>query len=114
MHTQRLARTAIALALALGSSPALAENWVTVFEDEPYWATVDKDSIRRGSDGLVYFTSDGGGKSDNAADCQKRLSYTIKLYVMNGIDYPTWRDEGRAVVANSIGEAILNYVCANA
>ena len=32
----RLARFAIALA-ALGSSPALAENWVTVFEDDPIW-----------------------------------------------------------------------------
>lgn len=69
----RLARFAIALA-ALGSSPALAENWVTVFEDDPIWGRVDKDSIRRGADNLVYYKSDGPDQADRAADCQKRVT----------------------------------------
>jgi hypothetical protein len=109
-----LARISIALAFAISSSQALAENWVTVFDDEPIWASVDKDSIRRGGDGLVYFKSDGPDKADRAADCKKRIMYTLKLYVMSGLDYPNWRDDGRGVVEGSAGEAELQYVCANA
>lgn len=114
MHTQRLAKISIALTVAFCSSQALAENWVTVFEDEPFWASVDKDSVRRGSDGLVYYTSDDGTKADSAADCQKRETYTLKLYAHGVLDYPNWRNEGRAVVADSIGAAELQYACANA
>ena len=110
----KLAKLSIALAVALSSSQALAENWVTVFEDEPIWASVDKDSIRRGSDGLVYFKSDGPDKADRAVDCQRRVTYTLKLYVMSGLDYPDWRNDGSAVVAGSAGEAELQYACANA
>lgn len=111
------ARTLIAMSIGLCASPAAAENWVTVFDDEEYemWGSVDKDSIRRGSDNLIYFTSNNGaGKSDRAADCGNRIMYSIKLHVMGGIDYPNWREEGRAVVSGSIGEAELQYACANA
>jgi hypothetical protein len=110
----RLVHVSITLAAVLGSSPALAENWVTVFDDDPIWASIDKDSIRRGSDGLVYFQSDGPDKADRAADCQRRLTYTLKLYVMQGLDYPNWRNDGSAVVTGSAGEAELQYACANA
>lgn len=109
----RLAKISIALAAALCGSQALAENWVTVFDDEPIWGRVDKDSIRRGDDNLVYFQSDGPDKADRAADCQKRVTYMLKLYVMSGYDYPDWRDHGQAVVAGSAGEAELQYACAN-
>lgn len=109
----RLAKISIALAAAIYGSQAQAENWVSVFEDGPIWASVDKDSIRRGDDNLVYFRSDGPNKADRAANCQKRVTYTLKLYVMSGYDYPDWRDDGQAVVARSPGEAELQYVCAN-
>jgi hypothetical protein len=111
-----LGKIPIGLAVGLCASQAVAENWVTVFEDRngAMWATVDKDSIRRGADGLVYYTSDSGGKGDRAADCNRRILYTLKLYVMNGIDYPNWRNDGSAVVSGSIGEAELQYACANA
>lgn len=109
----RLARFAIALA-ALGSSPALAENWVTVFEDDPIWGRVDKDSIRRGADNLVYYKSDGPDQADRAADCQKRVTYMLKLYVMKGLDYPNWRNDPQAIVEGSAGAAELQYACANA
>jgi len=106
----------IGVAVALCASQAAAETWVTVFDDEEseMWAAVDKDSIRRGADNLVYFTSEAGGKGDRAVDCNNRTIYTLKLYVMGGIDYPNWRDEPRAVVSGSIGEAELQYACANA
>ncbi len=110
-------RILIGLAVALCGSQALAENWVTVFDDEEMemWAGVDKDSVRRGADNLVYFTANNGaGKADRAADCNSRTAYTIKLHVMGGIDYPNWRNDGRAVVTGSIGEAELQYACANA
>jgi hypothetical protein len=114
MHILRLARISVALVVVLGSSPALAENWVTL-DSDPHGASVDKDSIRRGDDGLVYFTANSGaGKGDHAADCQQRITYTIKLYVMNGIDYPNWRADGSAVVPDSIGDRQLQYACANA
>jgi hypothetical protein len=110
----RLTSIAFALAVALTGSPALAENWITVFDDDPIWASVDKDSIRRGSDNLVYYQSDGPDKADRAADCQKRLTYTLKLYVMDGLEYADWRNHGRSVVPGSAGEAELQYVCSNA
>ena len=114
MRTLSLARISFTLAVAFGGSQALAENWVTVTSpDEPIWGMVDKDSIRRGSDGLIYFQMRGGGQTDSAVDCQSRVMYTLKLHVMNGYDYPKWRDEGRAVVRGSAGEAALQYVCAN-
>ncbi|WP_309662800.1 hypothetical protein [Sphingomonas sp.] len=111
-----LEKILIGLAVGLCAGQAAAENWVTVFDDaeNEMWAAVDKDSIRRGADGLVYYTSDTGGKGDRAADCNNRILYTLKLYVMNGIDYPNWRSDGRAAVAGSIGEAELQYACANA
>lgn len=112
----KLATLLTGLAIGLCASQAVAENWVTVFDDGngAMWATVDKDSIRRGADGLVYYTSDSGGKGDHAADCNNRILYTLKLYVMNGINYPNWRNDGSAVVPRSIGEAELQYACANA
>lgn len=107
-------RISIALVVALSSSQALAENWVTL-DSDPFGASVDKDSIRRGDDGLVYFTGNSGaGKGDYAADCQQRITYTLKLYVMDGIDYPDWRADGSAVVPDTIGDRQLQYACANA
>lgn len=99
----------------LGASPALAENWVTVVDDE-FGASVDKDSIRRGSDNLVYFTARKIDRSDSAVDCQNRVSYSLKLYITRTIfsDNPNWRNEGRAVQPGTIGDFILQYVCANA
>ena len=113
----KLASKLIGFSAALVASQAATENWVTVIDDEEYemWAVVDKDSIRRGADNLVYFTSNNGaGKSDRAADCNSRTLYSLKLYVMGGIDYPNWRNDGRPVVSGSIGEAELQYACANA
>jgi hypothetical protein len=106
----------IVLALGLCASPAYAEQWVTVFDSEELeiYAMVDRDSIRRGSDGLIYFTADSSDKSDEAADCRSRTLYTLKIHVHGGMEIPNWRAEGRAVVPGSAGEAILNYVCANA
>ena len=108
----RLSLASIVAALALTASVARAENWVIVVDDE-IGASVDKDSIRRGSDGLVYFTYEGGEKSDSAVNCDTGTLYTIKLYAMGGMDQSNWRNEGRQVVPESIGEAVLQYVCAN-
>ena len=108
----RLSRASIVATLALTATVAHAENWVVVVDDE-IGASVDKDSIRRGSDGLVYYTYEGGEKADAAANCDTRTTYTIKLYAMGGMDQTNWRNEGRQVVPGSVGEAVLQYVCAN-
>ncbi len=108
----------IAVPIALLASQALAENWVTVAtnDDEGSSISVDKDSIRRGSDRLVYYTDDSGDQRDAmAADCAKGLSYTLSMDLIIGkhLDDPNWSNNGKAVQPGSFGEAELKYVCAN-
>ena len=112
----KLASISIALTLMLSGSPALAENWVTVVDGEDIGASVDKDSIQRGSDNLVFFMVRKIDRSDSAVDCQNRVIYTLKQYITRTIfsDNPNWRNEGRAVEPSTIGDFILQYVCANA
>lgn len=112
-NTMRLSLSSIIATLALTATAAHAENWVVVV-DEEIGASVDVDSIRRGSDGLVYFTVEYSEKSDAAVNCETATAYTLKLYVMDGYDYPNWRNEGRAIVPDSVGGAVYEYVCANA
>ena len=112
-NTMRLSLSSIIATLALTATAAHAENWVVVV-DEEIGASVDEDSIRRGSDGLVYFTVEYSEKSDAAVNCGTATAYTLKLYVMDGYDYPNWRNEGRAIVPDSVGRAVYEYVCANA
>lgn len=109
----RSARTSIVLAAFLCSSQALAENWVTIYEDEMLWLDVDKDSIRRGSDNLVYYQLKSLDKTDRAVDCRKRLIYTLKIYGEQQASFSNWRTQGFAFEANSSFEAELEYVCAN-
>ena len=87
-------RMLIAVQMALLASQALAENWVAVAADPDDGSSlsVDKDSIRRGDDGLVYYTDDCLDQSDHmAADCTKRLSFTLSrdLIIGQRLDDPT-------------------------
>ena len=114
MH-RRLAQMGIGFAAILCASQAMAVDWVTVASnnDDDTWQ-VDKDSIHRASDGLVYFSDlydDGVRMSDNAADCQGRIIYALKD---DDVVYPNWRENGEAPVAGSAGDLELQYVCANA
>jgi hypothetical protein len=86
-----------------GSGP-LPGTWVGV----GFGQSIDRDGIRRGSDGLIHFTTYGDVfhlTSSDAADCQQRLIYFGEA--------PGWRDRGRPVGPGSFAEAELNYVCAN-
>lgn len=95
----------IAVPAAVLASQAVAENWVTVaFDEDGVRHAVDKDSIRRGDDGLVYFEGD----AKSAADCQRGVIYWLNTY-----DTEHWRDHGIVVEPGSILEAELKYVCAN-
>ncbi|HUE80007.1 MAG TPA: hypothetical protein VMN38_10300 [Sphingomicrobium sp.] len=108
---------AVAAPIALLGSQASAENWVKILNDEYFGEfVIDRDSIRRGSDGLVYYSSDGDSREAAAADCRGRIKYTLKLYDMRGepMEFSDWRQNGRPVVANSVGEALFKYACANA
>jgi hypothetical protein len=99
----------IAAPLALFASQAIAENWVKVPDD--IWTIVDKDSIRRGSDGLVYYSEQADyGKSALAVECNKRLRYQLNG---GGVDVPDWRDHGEVVFAEDFEGAELKFVCAN-
>jgi hypothetical protein len=103
----------LALPLALLASEALAENWVATPQDKYGESiSIDKDSIRRGNDGLVYFTTQNEiGKSNEAADCQRGVLYSPTLY---GHDDPEWRDSPYPPRPDSMRMAELKYVCANA
>jgi hypothetical protein len=110
-------KISILVAALFASSQAQAENW---FTNKTYWFIVDRDSIRRGADNLVYFRSDDHTMTwDNAADCDKRTLFTLKMVVPAKLKqwmptdtpYPDWRSEGRPVVKGSMGEAELLYVC---
>jgi hypothetical protein len=111
-------KTLIALPLAAFAGQAIAENWVTVAADaDGSHIMVNKDTIRRGGDGLVYYTDDSVDQSDAmAADCAKRLSYTLSMDLIIGkhLDNPNWRNNGKAVQPGSFGESELQYACANA
>lgn len=114
----KLASVFVALPAILFTSQALAENWVGVAaNDDGASLSVDKDSIRRGDDGLVYYKDDSGDQSDAmAADCAKRLSYTLSMDLIIGkhLDDPSWRNNGKPVQPGSFAEAELQYACANA
>lgn len=87
-----------------GSGP-LPGKWVGI----GFGQSIDKDSIRRGSDGLVYFTDYGDVfhlTGSDAADCERRL-------IFFGVNFDGWRDRGREVAPASFAEAELNFVCAN-
>lgn len=112
----KTARMLVALPIALLGSQALAENWIAVGSTG---IRVDKASIRRGSDGLVYFTDNVGMdfnkvgiNEDLAMDCQRRLTYVLKIG--GGSATTDWRDRSRAVEPNSIEDAELQFVCSNA
>ena len=110
MTLSNISRLLIAAPIALFASQAPAKNWVAVGTTG---IRVDKTSLRRGSDGLVYFT-DNIGKDLNgvgidealAMDCQRRWTYVVKS--------DGHLSTGSAVGPNSIEEAELQYVCANA
>ncbi len=111
-------RMLAAAPVILLASRALAENWVAL-GSMGEGTSVDKDSIRRGSDGLVYFTDrmdqgERGGSIDEdlAMDCQRRLIYVLKFNREEAAG--DWRDRSRAIEPNSSDDAELQYVCANA
>src|SRR5206468_5541479 len=94
----------VAALLLMPSSQAFAENWVAVAynDDSGGSLSVDKDSIHRGSDGLVYFNDDSLDQRDAmAADCAKSISYTLSMDLIIGkhLDDASWRTNGKAVEA---------------
>jgi hypothetical protein len=109
-------KTLLAVPILLVSGQAIAENWVVVAtaQDSAKYG-VDKDSIRRGSDGFVYYTEsktgDEGYVTDDAVDCQRGIIYLVKDE--DGLDVADWRNHGDSVQAGSIAQAELQYVCAN-
>jgi hypothetical protein len=85
-------------------SEPLPGHWVGI----GFGQSIDRDSIRHESDGLVHFTTtDDSFRAfgPDAADCQKRLIYF-------GQDVG-WQDRGREVAPGSFAEAELDYACAN-
>jgi hypothetical protein len=80
---------------------------------------VDVDSIRKGDDGLVYYTENRQGNSleYSAIDCQKRILYMLSswdLRFKESYKYPDWRSDGRKVVPGSHGALLADFVCSRA
>jgi hypothetical protein len=113
--TERLMRAAkpfIALALIVWSSVAFAETWVKVPGADPS-VLIDRDSIRRGDDTLVYFTRRWGDTGELAVNCTARISYVLTLSSMAGSDMSAydWRANGSPIAPGSESAAELRYVC---
>jgi hypothetical protein len=116
MHSG-VVHSSIGLTAFLCASQAIAEDWIKLGTSDggAVWS-IDKDTIERGSDGLVYFTdtvsaTDGLDTSDEAVDCERRIEYLLKINSDFGTD---WREYGHPVAAGSAMDAVLKYVCANA
>ncbi|MBI1919530.1 MAG: hypothetical protein HYS23_00465 [Geobacter sp.] len=74
---------------------------------------VDVDSIRKGDDGLVYFTEKNPmGLYDRAVNCQERISYTLSFKEPQ--KYPDWRSKGQKIVPRSYGALLADFVCSRA
>jgi hypothetical protein len=102
--------------MALVASQADAgEIWMSFATDAAgHTYSIDTNSVRKGIDGLVYFTdsTDGGDTSFSVAvDCQRRVSYLIGD--SHGV-MSSWRAKGRPVGSGSVAEAELNLICAKA
>jgi len=117
----KLWRVAIALPTALIASQALADHWADVGTTGTKAWSVNQNSIRHRSDGLIAFTAasidsaiddDLGDYWEEAADCQKRVIYTVARAGED--EYPGWRNNGVVATPGSINESLLKYVCANA
>src|SRR5882762_7746863 len=100
-------RIIAALALAQIASPSLAERWVAVGS-----TGIRVASLRRSGD-LIYFTENirmdiksAGTTSDVVMDCEHRLAYVKKTDGRLSI--------GDSIQPDSIEDAELKYVCANA
>lgn len=88
------------------SSAAHAVNFVDVSTTAKNHA-VDVDSIRKGDDGLVYFTEKNPmGQFDEAVNCQERILYTVRS--------GDWRSKGRKIVPRSYGALLADFVCSQA
>jgi len=111
----------VAVPIALLASQAVADHWADVGTSGTKAWSVDNDSIRHRSDGLITFTAgsidratddDLGDYWKDAADCQRRVIYTVAS--AGDDEYPGWRNNGVVATPGSINESLLDYVCANA
>lgn len=113
----RLIAVVVGICLFGVASAASAENWVVVYEDEDSEMEIDLDSIRKGEDALVYYTStiDYGIFSDfdSAVDCQKHLLY-FDLLETKKVHGANWRSQGEEVVSGSVGAYEVDLVCSRA
>ena len=91
---------------ALLGSQAVAENWVDAGSSGIF---VDTDTVRRGTDGLVYFSDkirvgDIMGPTEKLAmDCSKRLTYVIRSD--GSLSY------GNPIQPNSTEDTELKFIC---
>ena len=108
----RAAKLFIAGALTVWSGAGFAETWVKVPGGDPS-VRIDRDSIRRGNDTLVYFTRRWGDTGEIAVNCTARISYLLTLASMAGYDMSAyhWRDHGKSIIPGSQDDAELRYVC---
>lgn len=115
MHFSKLA---FGLASLIASAATATQSWTTLYDDIDAGLTVaiDSSSLRRGSDGLVYYMDQTNlRRAVRAADCSSRVTYLVRLPDRMGeIDLPNWRSSPTTVEPGSTGEIAFNYACANA
>lgn len=101
----------IAFMLWSFTSSAGATNWV----DTGHAILIDVDSIRKGPDGLVYhlekqkysYDDEAPTPLEAADDCTRSVSYSGY-----SLKYEAdWRSKGVKVIPNTMGAALLDFVC---
>ena len=128
----RVIEIAVGICLFGTISAAYAENFVLLDSIGGARKTnsVDVDSIRKGDDGLVYYTERrGGGNLEDramgflgsleysAVDCQKHILYTLSSFeerFKESYEYPDWRSNGQEVVPDSHGALLEDFACSRA
>ena len=88
-----------------------AENWVNLYSENdgfPFLFDIDSDSIRKGSDGLVYFHKKQDGEIyTSAINCKKNIYYAID-------GDKEWRSNGVSIEPGNEYVIEAEYVCSKA
>lgn len=98
--------------LVFASINVRAENWVGVdgqIDAYTYFFYVDSDSVRKGSDGLIYFNKkesfvDGWSYSSSAIDCKKHIYYVVE-------HKSEWRSKGVKIKPDTEYSIEEEYFC---
>lgn len=120
-HMRNLIILVVLMASGGPANAADASRIKIIYSDEKRHIdyAVDLNSIKRGEDGLIYYTSLKGLNMDtdnpiilessNAVDCQARILYTLANSLAGEVE--NWRSKGDDHFDGTVGELEYKLVC---